>query len=120
MTISGIPTQDKCSEEPDEFAAWAFVAMPSGPKDVPLLVHPSTLQVWSQHLHDCGFRFHPDLQQKWYKAPSVDNPYAMMNGDWVDEKPAEKPAESVLQGVVDNMTDDQKDELRRLLDTKEG
>jgi hypothetical protein len=111
--------QPDCNpDDPEEFAAWALVAMPAGPRDVPLLVHPTTLQVWSKHLHDCGFRHLPDLQRRWYTPPSGpagETAWAATAGKWGDTPPP-VDADGTVEDLVASMTPAQRDRLRHALD----
>lgn len=86
-----IPTVDSCDvEKPEEFALWALVCLPgTETSGAPLLVAPQVLSMWSKHLWDCGFRYHPDLQTVEYQLPEVsaDAPdasfWAQSAGKWV-------------------------------------
>lgn len=88
-----IPTVDNCDlSSPEDFARWAFVCLPGTEHSgAPLLVGPEVLAMWSKHLWDCGFRYHPELKSKDYVPPEVDGYTALdasfwmhSAGKWVD------------------------------------
>lgn len=82
---TGIPLQSECDVlSPEEHALWALVGLPGPGKNAPMVLPPSVLRQWSQHLWECGFRHTPELQEKKYVPPSsASNWLAGSAGRWV-------------------------------------
>jgi hypothetical protein len=85
MERGDFPTQDICDpKKPDEFAAWALVALPRM-HGAALPMSSEYIQIVTQHLWDCGFRFHRKYQKIKWRAPSISDPHWLTNpGRWVD------------------------------------
>lgn len=117
----GIPVQSECDlGKPDEHFLWALVNI-GGDIGAPLLLPEPIMRKWSEHLFYCGFRFDPELQQRWYEQPVGDSSesfWAAPGGKWADTPPTESDE-------VDKMLDalspaQQADLLTRLKERDEG
>ena len=84
MDRGDFPTQDICNpKKPDEFAAWALVALPRI-NGAALPMSSEYMQEVSDHLWKCGFRWHRKYQQIKWRAPSTTDPHWLTNpGRWV-------------------------------------
>lgn len=96
--------QSECDlGKPDEHFLWALVNI-GGDIGAPLLLPESIMRKWSEHLFYCGFRFDPDLQQRWYEPPAGDSSesfWSAPGGKWGD-KPAETTDE--IDRVLDSLS----------------
>lgn len=70
MTINGrLPQQADCDPtKPDEHFLWALSQIPYGDK-VMQPIQPNIARTISQHLHELGFRHHPQLQTRKLQVP---------------------------------------------------
>jgi hypothetical protein len=100
-------TQDMCDpENPEEHVLWALFYLPQIFGAVQM-THPSIYRAWSKHLHELGFRHHPELQQKKLQLPPR-GPHHAYNGAgmWVDLD-APEPELPVLPDIS-QLTDQEK------------
>lgn len=93
----GLPIQSSCNtEDPEEHALWALVALPGVGETAPMAVPEHITRKWSKRLWDCGFRFHPELQTIKYVPPGANTDWVSgVGGRWTDiheELPAEVTA----------------------------
>lgn len=86
MKRGDFPVQDECDpKKPDEFAAWALVALPHM-NGAALPMSSEYIQMVSQHLWDLGFRWHRKNQKKKWRAPAMGDAHWLTNpGYWVDK-----------------------------------
>lgn len=84
MERGDFPLQRDCKpKKPDEFAAWALVALPHM-NGAALPMSSEYLQMVSKHLWECGFRWNQRYQKIKWRAPSVGDPHWLTNpGRWV-------------------------------------
>ena len=92
-----IPVQSACDPDlPEEHVLWALVGLSGPAANAPLIVPPSVLRKWSEHLYRCGFRHDPDLQEIKYVPPQGPHDWiTSAGGQWVDvaeDLPAELTA----------------------------
>ncbi|MFG1790359.1 DUF2744 domain-containing protein [Nocardia sp. NPDC049149] len=86
-----LPTQQLCDmEKPDEHLLWALAQIAMSPTQ-PMLLQESIARVISKHLYECGFRHHPEFQEKKLQVPHRGQQH-MLNGSavWVpidDDEP---------------------------------
>ncbi|MEY8577205.1 DUF2744 domain-containing protein [Corynebacteriaceae bacterium 6-324] len=84
---TGIPLQQDCDVlSPQEHALWALIGLPGPGKNAPMVLPPSVLRQWSEHLWECGFRHQPDLQEIKYVPPASQQSWmAGAAGRWVNK-----------------------------------
>ncbi|WP_051407330.1 DUF2744 domain-containing protein [Nocardia sp. CNY236] len=90
------PTQNHCDpEDPEQHLLWALAQIPMS-RNQPMLLQESIARVISKHLYECGFRHHPELQQKKLQLPYRGQQHTL-NGSarWVPAD-AEDPEPVVL------------------------
>ncbi|AWY05202.1 minor tail protein [Gordonia phage Margaret] len=85
MKRGDFPVQSECNpKDPEEFAAWALVALPHM-NGAALPMSSEYMQLVSKRLWEAGFRWHRKHQQVKWRAPSGDDPHWLTNpGYWVD------------------------------------
>ena len=83
--MARLPTLETCNQDdPKECYQWAFIAMPFH-GSTPFNVEDALRPEWSQQLWDLGFRHHPELMVKKFRAPFRGQQHALNNsGAWVD------------------------------------
>lgn len=81
-----IPLQSACNpDDPEEHFLWATVGLAGPTSHAPLILPVAVGRKWSNHLHDCGFRHHPELQKiKYLPPPAGTNWVVGSAGRWVD------------------------------------
>lgn len=84
MKHGEFPTQAVCDpKKPDEAFAWALVALPHL-KGAAMIFPAEYLQMISEHLWKCGFRWHRKYQEIEWWAPASDDPHWLRSpGRWV-------------------------------------
>ncbi|WP_306365245.1 DUF2744 domain-containing protein [Nocardia sp. CC227C] len=78
------PTQNQCDMgDPAQHLLWALAQVPMS-RTQPMLLQESIARVMSKHLYECGFRHHPELQEKKLQLPHRGQQH-MLNGSarWV-------------------------------------
>lgn len=98
-----IPFQDRADmENPDEFAAWLFIALRMQSGDT-LNFHPADAAAASRQLWEAGFRHRPDLQTHRMSVPGGPEQsfLAASGGDWVEVGKAESPTAQARRAVPD-------------------
>lgn len=98
MKRGEFPIQKDCSpKKPDEFAAWALVALPHM-QGAALPMSSEYIQMVSKHLWDCGFRWHRKYQKIRWWPPSSGDPHWLTNpGRWKDITWKPDPADKEKQ-----------------------
>ncbi|QIS16405.1 phage gene 29 protein family protein [Nocardia arthritidis] len=90
-----LPTQRQCDmNDPEEHLLWGLAQIAMSPTQ-PMLLQESIARTISKHLYECGFRHHPELQEKKLQAPHRGQQH-MLNGSarWVPiEDPEPDPVE---------------------------
>lgn len=83
--MAGLPLQGHLDDEnPEEHFLWALVGLAGPQAQAPLLVPTGIMRKWSQHLYECGFRHHDELQTIKYVPPhGTDNWVMGAAGRWV-------------------------------------
>lgn len=115
----GLPVQSEMDmERPEEHVLWALVKM-NEKVSAPMLMPRIALEEQSKHLFECGFRHHPDLQQKWYvpASPSASS-WEAMSGEWVDHPPEDQAG--VARDAVARMSPAMREALKAELSREEG
>ena len=85
MDTGDFPLQANCDpKNPEEFAAWALVALPHM-QGAALPMSSEYIQLVSRRLWDAGFRWHRKYQRVKWRAPAMADPHWLTNpGYWVD------------------------------------
>jgi hypothetical protein len=110
------PTRDNCDpNDPEEFALWAFAALP-GVRGAPLLMPPDYYRMVSKRLWDLGFRQVEPPTLEWV-APSATEAHWMTSpGRWVPAGTAATITEDEqARHIVDRMSMQQRAELKQAL-----
>lgn len=110
-----IPMQHECNaDDPEEHALWALAGLP-GVKGAPMILHPHHLRQWSKHLHDLGFRHHPEHQKHEYHPP-LRGPkhWANQSGRWVP-KGTKKPPQVVAPDMSAFTREEKADIIKQLM-----
>lgn len=112
MERGDFPLQSNCSRKnPDEFAAWALVALPHM-NGAALPMSSEYIQMVSKHLWECGFRWNARYQKVKWRAPSVGDAHWLTNpGRWVpidDPDPEEKDGPTMVDVLNAMKTADEK------------
>jgi len=84
MRPGQFPTQAVCDpKNKKEFAAWCLVALPKM-RGAALPMSSEYIQLVSEHLWDCGLRWHRKLQTKRWRPPGAQDAHWLTNpGYWV-------------------------------------
>lgn len=102
MKRGDFPVQAECDpKKPDEFIAWALVALPHM-QGAALPMSSEYMQEVSKHLWDCGFRWHRKHQKIKWRAPQASDPHWLTNpGRWVDIHEPEPEGKDKVPDMVD-------------------
>lgn len=84
MKRGDFPVQSECDpKNPKEFAAWALVALPHM-NGAALPMSSEYMQMVSEHLWKCGFRFNKKRQKIKWRPPAAGEKHWLTNpGRWV-------------------------------------
>lgn len=108
------PVRGNCDpNDPEEFALWAFVALP-GVRGGPLIMPISYYRLVSQRLWDLGFRHVTEPTLEWVPPTASDPNWITSPGHWVPAGSVDEPSEEdQARLAMSRMTAQQKDELLR-------
>lgn len=114
------PTRANCDpDDPEEFALWAFVALPNV-KGAPLIMPVEFYRQVSKHLHELGFR-HVEAPEKEWVPPSANDPHwATSPGRWVPAGSVVRSEEDEAREAVAKMSQPQQAALFKVLETWEA
>lgn len=95
-----LPLQEQMNmADPEEHLLWALVGM-AAEAGAPLIVPTQILRGWSKHLYECGFRHHPEEQQRWYHPPKTgDSIMEAGLGEWSTTPPSSGPVDEIIQAL---------------------
>lgn len=114
----GLPLQHEMDmSDPRQHLLWALMKM-NEQVSAPLILPLPAYEEQSQHLYDCGFRHHPELQTKTYRPPKPDaSLWDGMAGEWVKHPPGEPPKdfEAAVSSAIGSMSPAMRAELKRQL-----
>lgn len=111
------PTRENCDpNDPEEFALWAFAALP-GVRGAPLILPTDFWRLVSKRMWDLGFRHSEAPKLEWVPPSATDEHWSTSPGRWVPAGSVpRKTEEQDAQSAIDKMSRQQKAELRLALE----
>lgn len=103
-----VPLQSSCrADVPSEHALWALPGIAGPTARAPLVLPRAVMEAWSEHLWECGFRHHPELQKIKYLPPGPNTNWLQgAAGQWV---PIDQPLTAEQSAPdTDHLTADEK------------